>query len=280
MVCCPDQRLYLWNRLYKKAALIEEPDSYPGILDVLRDDPGILDVSYKDNQPQMWKEIDGKFKLVMLRTVQDTPEAHCWYDEHPWLGDVTKRFPRLSISGPWGGQPTGVAKAILLSHGKSAYLVEYNKNYYLWSATTDEVCRVNEPTDLSEIVSVLRDPNIKDRELNITYYIEGSRFEDNSWVTFGLDAYGARFPSESYGLPPGTAFRIDCNKTKVLMTCGDQNYLWNRTWNELFCIDEPRTSKDIVKILPKNPRLFKDPSGRIKCTKVQAVLPIECPQGE
>ena len=79
----------------------------------------------------------------------------------------------------------------------------HNKNYYLWSTTTNEVCHVNEPTDLSGIVGVLRDPDMKDRELNITYYIGGSHFEDNSWVTFGLDTYGARFLSEYYGLYPG-----------------------------------------------------------------------------
>ena len=73
VVCGPDQRLYLWNQLYRKVVRIKEPDSYPGILDVLRDGPEISGAF----------EFDGKFKIVILRTVQDTPGAHCWYDEHP-----------------------------------------------------------------------------------------------------------------------------------------------------------------------------------------------------
>ena len=270
VVCGPDQRLYLWNQLYKKVARIEEPDSYPGILDVLRDGPEISGAF----------EFDEKFKIVILRTVQDTPGAHCWYDEHPWLRDVTEEFPRKKISG-WG-QPTEVARAILLSHEKSAYLVEYDKRYYLWSTTTDEVCRVDKPTDLKGIVSVLQDPNVRDRELEITFIEETSYFQvqKNTWHTYGLETYGARLPNACYGLPPGTAFCIDGNETKVLIACGVQNYLWNRTWNELFRIDEPQRSEDIVEILPKNPRLFKDPFGRIKYTKVQAVPLIERPQGE
>ena len=131
-------------------------------------------------------------------------------------------------------------------------------------------------------MSVLRDPNVRDRELEITFIEETSYFQvqKNTWHTYGLETYGARFPNACYGLPPGTAFCIDGNETKVLIACGVQNYLWNRTWNELFRIDEPQRSEDIVEILPKNPRLFKDPFGRIKYTKVQAVPLIERPQGE
>ncbi|MCJ1445122.1 MAG: hypothetical protein MMC23_005627 [Stictis urceolatum] len=132
------------------------------------------------------------------------------------------------------------------SNGPLALLVD-DLSYMIWDRFSEDLKRVNEPTNLSKIVHRIEHGKL----LQLSETIQPTRpiTPPPDWDPENIEGAEENLNTDDFGVPRARALFLHTDLTTLLIKSEGNYLLWDNYVEAVFCIDEPKGCKTIIEAL-------------------------------